>query len=272
MSFNFRCPNCNAKLEAEDEWLGMETTCPKCSKDIPIVKSTSTPPPLPSTPSPIHPHENSQKYVCGKCDEEIARDSKICPHCGVRRDWFRIELDNEISGPFSKYDLKRDIESGATNANDYIWKFGQNGWRRFDNSEIKDLLWADIPPVLQKKPRYDLENNLKMLTLAEVILSVMVFCFCLRYNANHNDTISYLNLIGSVFTAIWYITIIVDGFILQTRKYEIGFSFLYWTPYYLLRRAKILQYSSTLTPGYFGIYLFLPFAITFALKLVINAL
>ena len=60
MSFNFRCPNCNAKLEAEDEWLGMETTCPKCSKDIPIVKSTSTPPPLPSTPSPIHPHAKNK--------------------------------------------------------------------------------------------------------------------------------------------------------------------------------------------------------------------
>lgn len=231
--FHFRCPNCNTKLEAEDDWEGLETTCPKCSKDIPIVKSTSTPPPLSPTPPPIHPHENSQKCFCGKCNEEIARDSKNCPHCGVRRNWFRIELDNEISGPFSECDLRRDIESGATNASDYIWRSGQNGWRRFDNSEIRNLLWADMPPLLQRKPRYDLENILKMLTLAEVVLSVIAFGLCLHFNANQNDSISYLNRISSFFAIIWCITISVDGFILQRRKYGIGFSFLYWIPSHL---------------------------------------
>lgn len=29
MSFHFRCPACNAKLEAEDDWAGLETACPK---------------------------------------------------------------------------------------------------------------------------------------------------------------------------------------------------------------------------------------------------
>ena len=36
MSFHFRCPNCNAKLEAEDDWVGLETTCPNCSQTITI--------------------------------------------------------------------------------------------------------------------------------------------------------------------------------------------------------------------------------------------
>ncbi|WP_158704104.1 toxin-antitoxin system YwqK family antitoxin [Victivallis lenta] len=48
MSFHFRCPACNAKLEAEDEWDGLETTCPSCSVQITISKQTE-PIPLSST-------------------------------------------------------------------------------------------------------------------------------------------------------------------------------------------------------------------------------
>lgn len=38
MPFHFKCPHCNAKLEAEDDWNGMETQCPQCSKNITIRK------------------------------------------------------------------------------------------------------------------------------------------------------------------------------------------------------------------------------------------
>ena len=33
MSFQFQCPHCSAKLEAEDDWIGLETTCPKLQSD-----------------------------------------------------------------------------------------------------------------------------------------------------------------------------------------------------------------------------------------------
>lgn len=36
MSFNFECPHCNVNLEAEDEWDGLETTCPGCARNITI--------------------------------------------------------------------------------------------------------------------------------------------------------------------------------------------------------------------------------------------
>ena len=39
--FHFRCPHCNAKLEAEDDWAGMEAACPKCSQTITIVPETT---------------------------------------------------------------------------------------------------------------------------------------------------------------------------------------------------------------------------------------
>lgn len=36
MSFHFRCPNCNTKLEAEDDWQGMENQCPSCQQNLQI--------------------------------------------------------------------------------------------------------------------------------------------------------------------------------------------------------------------------------------------
>lgn len=40
MSFHFRCPHCNAKLEAEDDWVGLETSCPQCNQNITIAPAT----------------------------------------------------------------------------------------------------------------------------------------------------------------------------------------------------------------------------------------
>lgn len=139
MSFHFRCPHCNAKLEAEDDWNGMETQCPQCSQNIKIVKTSPVPPPLPSTPSqtktvseqsdstfdedsfldkvykikqiifPAKPEKHSiptvsssGKCTCGKCHKEIDGAVEICPHCGITREWYRMGFEEEICGPFSE--------------------------------------------------------------------------------------------------------------------------------------------------------------------------
>ena len=41
--FHFRCPHCNAKLEAEDDWQGLETQCPNCQQNlhIPLISQQS---------------------------------------------------------------------------------------------------------------------------------------------------------------------------------------------------------------------------------------
>lgn len=36
MSFVFTCPHCNQELEAEDEWIGQQASCPGCGKKITI--------------------------------------------------------------------------------------------------------------------------------------------------------------------------------------------------------------------------------------------
>ena len=309
MPFHFKCPHCNAKLEAEDDWNGMETQCPQCSQNIKIVKTSPVPPPLPSTPSQtktvseqsdstfdedsfldkvykikqiiffvfsekhsIPTVSSSGKCTCGKCHKEIDGAVEICPHCGITREWYRMGFEEEICGPFSEYDFKEDIKNGTMSAFDYVWKWGQNGWIQLGNSELKDSLWVDIPPTIQKRPEVDLEILLKMLTLLEVILATVVFFLCLHFEARKDDTITGLNVISYIFGIFWFISIFADGCILHSRKYDVGFSFLYWTPYYLLRRAKVLQYTPTLTPGYFGIYLFMPFVLTIALQLIYNTI
>ena len=67
-TFHFRCPHCNVKLEAEDDWNGMETQCPQCSQNIKIVKTSPVPPPLPSTPS-------QTKTVSEQSDSTFDEDS-----------------------------------------------------------------------------------------------------------------------------------------------------------------------------------------------------
>ena len=90
--FHFRCPHCNAKLEAEDDWAGMEAACPKCSQTITIVPETTpeklkiqltpiTSPTLTEAQHPVstqsHPPKNpsaSNKFPF------------ICPSCGTLTD------------------------------------------------------------------------------------------------------------------------------------------------------------------------------------------
>lgn len=309
--FHFRCPHCNAKLEAEDDWSGMETQCPQCSQNITIVKTSPVPPPLPSMSSPIppvskeqsdfasdddnsilgkinkikkiifpdipktnstRPASSSGKCTCGKCHKEIDGAVKVCPHCGIAREWYRMGFEEEINGPFSEYDFKEDIKNGAMSSVDYVWTYGQNGWVRLDDSKLKDSLWVDIPPTIQKKPNIDLEMFLKLLTLLEVVLATVVFFLCIHHGAKRSQTTEFLNVISCIFTVVWFISIFVDGCILRSRKYDVGFSFLYLVPHYLLRRAKVLQYTPTLTPGYFGIYLFTPFIVTIVFQLIYNTI
>lgn len=38
MSFYFQCPHCNTTLEAEEDWIGMTSTCPVCNKGVVITQ------------------------------------------------------------------------------------------------------------------------------------------------------------------------------------------------------------------------------------------
>lgn len=43
MSIKFKCPHCQALLEAGNELAGKKGTCPKCTKAITVPKTDSAP-------------------------------------------------------------------------------------------------------------------------------------------------------------------------------------------------------------------------------------
>lgn len=75
MSFVFQCPFCNQKLEADEEWIGQETKCPKCAGSIKIFK-------------PIK-EKTTMNYIfqCPFCNQELEAGEELigqevkCPKC-----------------------------------------------------------------------------------------------------------------------------------------------------------------------------------------------
>ena len=61
-TFVFNCPQCSQKLEAEEEWIGMQTECPFCKQSIIIEKPSEMP------VSPIL--------------QAVFPGEKSCPFCG----------------------------------------------------------------------------------------------------------------------------------------------------------------------------------------------
>lgn len=99
--FHFRCPHCNAKLEAEDDWNGMETQCPKCSHTITIVPETTLEKPkIQLTPIPPLSSADTQRSISSQPLSQPAPSSTsskfpfVCPSCGTLTD-LDLSLQNQ---------------------------------------------------------------------------------------------------------------------------------------------------------------------------------
>ncbi len=104
MSFIFKCPHCNQKLEAEDEWIGQQVDCPACGRTIKIQKSEKHDGSgwSPEVPPWLHP-------------EELLKGNNS---------WRRISTQN-ISGILREALLE-------------LLKKGNNIWRRISSSRFWD--------------------------------------------------------------------------------------------------------------------------------------
>ena len=93
MSFLFKCPQCNMELQAEDEWAGMETVCPNCSKNIVISKKAQE---EQSSPSISLQPSNSTKTSAPEISESknhiATKFTFICPACGTSS---KLDLEQE---------------------------------------------------------------------------------------------------------------------------------------------------------------------------------
>ena len=90
--FHFRCPHCNAKLEAEDDWAGMEAACPKCSQTITIVpETTPEKPKIQLTPITVPSSADTQRPISQPLSQPAPSSTSnkfpfICPSCGTLTD------------------------------------------------------------------------------------------------------------------------------------------------------------------------------------------
>ena len=90
--FHFRCPHCNAKLEAEDDWAGMEAACPKCSQTITIVpETTPEKPKIQLTPITVPSSADTQRPISQPLSQPAPSSTSnkfpfICPSCGILTD------------------------------------------------------------------------------------------------------------------------------------------------------------------------------------------
>ena len=73
MAFKFRCPFCNTKLEAEDEWEGSETTCPQCTHEIGIEREPEFEPEPPAPPV----NSSKQTQVIPESTSSVEKKSKV---------------------------------------------------------------------------------------------------------------------------------------------------------------------------------------------------
>lgn len=97
MSFQFQCPHCSAKLEAEDDWIGLETTCPNCSQTITIAPNTIQEKPKIQL-APVISQASPEVQRPRSTQSHLAKDSSasskfpfICPSCGTL-----TELDSSL--------------------------------------------------------------------------------------------------------------------------------------------------------------------------------
>ena len=57
MSFTFKCMHCGADLQAEESWVGQQTTCPICSRQITIPPQVTMPSPAVAVPPAAQPFQ-----------------------------------------------------------------------------------------------------------------------------------------------------------------------------------------------------------------------
>ena len=70
-AFTLACPHCGTELEVQDEWTGMEMSCPSCQNDFVV----------PPGPEPVEATSQSAAY------------DVFCPHCGTE-----LEVQDEWNG------------------------------------------------------------------------------------------------------------------------------------------------------------------------------
>lgn len=67
------CPHCHSTLEAEEDWIGMETTCPSCNQEFEISSSKKVPSVIPAAPG----NDKLSLMKAKRAEERIKRSQEL---------------------------------------------------------------------------------------------------------------------------------------------------------------------------------------------------
>ena len=78
--FETKCPHCNAELDAQEDWVGMEVECPACQKSFTVEKNIPAKLELqPIQTNVQQPSENTKN--CPFCGGVVKEKAIFCKHC-----------------------------------------------------------------------------------------------------------------------------------------------------------------------------------------------
>lgn len=81
--FSFKCPECNNNLSVDESGIGLQVTCPKCSKPIIIPSPAKVEPNIRiSDKEQVDPKIDGHIY-CRNCGKQVHEKAIACPTCGV---------------------------------------------------------------------------------------------------------------------------------------------------------------------------------------------
>ena len=84
---------------------------------------------------------------CDKCSHENPEGAKFCSNCGAQlvcetieerpeeAAWYYVQA-GASTGPFTKEEMIRFIESGTLNRSSFVWKTGMDDWKQLYETEL----------------------------------------------------------------------------------------------------------------------------------------
>lgn len=145
MSFLFKCPECGERLEAEDEWDGLESDCPFCGNNIKIAKMKLS---LPGK-SKAKAGKTMEATLCSDTESAAPQTPEKTPIPVVEMEDIYTFINDNVQGPFTRDYIIDQCAKGLLPADAKI-QYEPDSW-----VNVKDVEWLQEVLPIQPDDSYD---------------------------------------------------------------------------------------------------------------------